>query len=99
MSGVESFFVDSNVLLYYVDPVDARKQQYAAEWLDRLWENGAGRLSWQVLNEFYWNAIRKMKMAPESAREVVEDLSHWKPVDNSLGLLHQAWQWMDSTQL
>jgi predicted nucleic acid-binding protein len=60
---------------------------------------GAGRLSWQVLHEFYWNAVKKMRMAPASAREMVEDLSHWRPVDTSLGLVQQAWRWMDAAQL
>jgi len=27
---------------------------------DKLWASGAGRISWQVLNEFYFNAVRKL---------------------------------------
>ena len=99
MSAGEGFFVDSNLLLYYVDPVAADKRRRAEEWLEALWMAGAGRLSWQVLHEFYWNAVRKMRLAPESAREIVEDLSQWKPVDNSLGVVQLAWQWMDTAQL
>jgi|SRR5581483_8963361 len=99
MSAGDRYFVDSNLLLYYVDPSDARKRASAMEWLELLWSSGAGCLSWQVLNEFYWNAVRKMHMEASSAREVVEDLVHWKPVGNSRGLLHQAWDWMDSAQL
>jgi predicted nucleic acid-binding protein len=60
---------------------------------------GAGRLSWQVLHEFYWNAVRKMRLDPVEAREMVEDLAHWRPVDTSVGLLQQAWHWMDATQM
>jgi len=60
---------------------------------------GAGRLSWQVLHEFYWNAVRKMRLEPARAREIVEDLTHWRPVDTTLGLVQQAWYWMDSAQL
>jgi len=60
---------------------------------------GAGYLSWQVLHEFYWNAVRKMRLEPARARDIVEDLSHWKPVDTSLGLIQQAWHWVDSAQL
>ena len=99
MSGGEGFFVDSNVLLYYVDPVEARKRARAMEWLNQLWMSGRGRLSWQVLHEFYWNAVRKMRLEPARAREIVEDLSHWRPVQASLGLVQQAWQWMDAAQL
>jgi len=93
------FFVDSNLLLYSVDPVDPVKRARASEWLETLWITGTGRLSWQVLHEFYWNAVKKMRLSPASAREIVEDLSHWGPVGASLGLVQQAWQWMDMTQL
>ena len=99
MSAGDSFFVDTNVLLYYVDPADSEKQTRAMDWLDRLWMAGAGRLSWQVLHEFYWNAVRKMHIEAAKGREIVEDLSRWEPIDTSLGLIQQAWHWMDSAQL
>lgn len=99
MSAGEVFFVDSNLLLYCVDPVNSEKQARAMEWLDHLWMEGAGRLSWQVLHEFYWNAVRKMRMEPARAREMVEDLAQWRPLDASLGLVQRAWQWMDSGQV
>jgi len=99
MRGGDAFFIDSNLLLYFVDSTKPEKQTRAAEWLDALWENGAGRLSWQVLNEFYWNAVKKMRLKPTKAREIVEDLNHWGPVNMSLGVLHDAWLWMDTTQV
>jgi predicted nucleic acid-binding protein len=99
MSGAEAFFVDSNVALYYVDRTDPKKRARATDWLDRLWLAGAGRLSWQVLHEFYWNAIRKMRVEDTEARKIVEDLSLWRPVDVSVGLIREAWQWMDAAQL
>ncbi len=99
MSAAESYFVDSNLLLYYVDPRDARKRARAMEWLEALWSAGAGRVSWQVLHEFYWNSVKKMRLEPAQAREIVEDLSHWRPVDTTLGLIQQAWEWTDAAQL
>jgi predicted nucleic acid-binding protein len=99
MSGADNFFADSNLLLYCVDPVESEKRVRALEWLDQLWMTGSGRLSWQVLHEFYWNAVRKMRLEPARAREMVEDLSHWKPVDSTLGLIQQAWYWVDTAQL
>ena len=99
MSAGDGFFVDSNLLLYYIDPVEPQKRARAADWLEALWMAGAGRLSWQVLHEFYWNSVKKMRLSPARGREIVEDLSHWKPVDTSLGLVQQAWQWMDVAQL
>lgn len=67
MSAGDCFFIDSNVLLYFVDPVEAAKRARAKEWLDALWMAGRGRLSWQVLHEFYSNATRKMRLEPEKA--------------------------------
>ena len=99
MSAGDCFFIDSNVLLYFVDPVEAAKRARAKEWLDALWMAGRGRLSWQVLHEFYSNATRKMRLEPEKAREIVDDFSLWRPVDTSLGLLQQAWHWTDVAQL
>jgi predicted nucleic acid-binding protein len=95
MSVGDAFFVDSNVLLYSVDPVEPAKRTRATEWLDGLWVAGAGRLSWQVLHEFYWNAVRKMRLEPGAARGMVEDMCLWRPVDTSLGLVQQAWHWTD----
>ena len=99
MRAADGFFVDSNVLLYYVDPVNMVKADAAARWLEALWVAGSGRLSWQVLHEFYWNAVRKMRMGPASARRVVEDLSQWHPVEATLGLVQDAWKWMGESQL
>jgi len=99
MPAGDGFFVDANVLLYYVDPVATDKQARCAAWLDALWIAGSGRLSWQVLHEFYWNAVKKMRLEPASARHMVEDLSYWRPVDTSLGLIQRAWQWIDASQL
>lgn len=99
MNGAEIFFVDSNVALYYVDPLDHEKRRRATDWMDHLWSAGAGRLSWQVIHEFYWNAIRKMGLPSGDARQVVQDLSRWRPVDNSLSLIREAWRWVDSAQV
>ena len=99
MNAGNGFFVDSNVLLYSVDPTEATKRARAVEWMEALWMSGSGRLSWQVLHEFYWNAVKKMGLATASAREMVEELSAWMPVDTSLGLVQQAWLWIDAEQL
>ena len=99
MSAGDLFFVDSNLLLYSVDPRDRHKRERASDWLAHLWMDGSGRLSWQVLHEFYWNAVKKLRLKPAAGREIVEDLSRWQPVDTSLGLIKEAWCWMDDAQL
>ena len=45
----ERVFVDTNVLVYSFDQQEPEKQIRAREWLDRLWTNRVGQLSFQVL--------------------------------------------------
>lgn len=95
MSADSRFFVDTDVLLYSVDAKEARKQKQARLWLAALWESGAGRLSWQVLHEFYANAVRKTGAAPTPARKTVEAFERWRPVEMNRGLIQRGWHWMD----
>jgi predicted nucleic acid-binding protein len=72
-------FVDSNVLIYAHDSDAGAKQQRAAEKLRELWENGRGRLSTQVLQEFYVNATQKIKkpLGRSVAREIIRNYGLW----------------------
>lgn len=97
--GDSSFFVDTNVLLYRLGGVDRDKQARAHAWLDQLWMTGRGRISWQVLHEFYWNATRKLKTSIELAQEEVRGLALWRPIENSLGLIETAWSWAEQARL
>src|SRR5690242_5504194 len=99
MSADERFFVDTNVLLYSADPANPAKQQAAQFWLGTLWEQGAGSLSWQVLHEFYVNAIRKLKVPSTKARATVEAFATWQPVDTGFGLIERAWHLMDKAHV
>ncbi len=68
-------FVDSNVLIYAHDADAGVRQQRAAEWLTELWNSRAGRLSTQVLQEFYINVTQKIKfpLSRSAARDVVRN--------------------------
>jgi predicted nucleic acid-binding protein len=99
MSGVERFFVDTNVLLYAMDPADKRKHDAARVWLSSLWETARGAVSWQVLHEFYVNALRKLGAPAAKSRAVVETFAAWQPAENNLGTIRRAWHWMDLAQL
>jgi predicted nucleic acid-binding protein len=75
----DAVFVDSNILIYAHDADAGHKRQVAADALEKLWESGTGRLSVQVLQEFYVNATRKLAspLARSVAREVVESYGAW----------------------
>jgi len=95
-SGTDSpVFVDSNVLLYAVDEANPRKQEAARNWRAELWKNRRGRVSFQVLGEFYVNAVRKRPAAREEARAEVRDLLTWSPVVADAALLERGWRLQD----
>jgi predicted nucleic acid-binding protein len=98
MNGAR-YFCDSNVLLYAQDKSDPVKRAQAKAWTAWLWENACGALSWQVLQEFYSNAIRKFGVPPEQARGYVKLMSEWGPPDVTIGLLERAWHWSDEAQV
>ena len=92
-------FVDSNVLLYAVDEADLDKQHAAREWRTELWKSRRGRVSFQVLGEFYVNAVRKRPSAREEARAEVRDLLAWNPVVTDAAQLERGWTIQDRYQL
>lgn len=93
-------FVDTNVLLYARDEGQPEKQAVAAGWIEHLWESDAGRVSTQVLNEFYVNATRKLShpMTIDDARADVADLAGWDPIGIDGELISAAWDIEDRYQ-
>src|SRR5579863_4953015 len=93
--GGDKYFVDTNVLLYAYDISSHQKRRHARKWMDWLWQNAAGHVSWQVLQEFYHNAVFKLGVSTDEARAAVKAWSEWNPPDVTLGLLERAWHWSD----
>jgi predicted nucleic acid-binding protein len=87
-------FVDTNVIVYGYDDSDPVKQKRAGLVMRKLWETRNGRLSFQVLQEFYVTVTRKLKppLAHDRAREEIRDLLAWRPVRPGADLLEDAWQ-------
>jgi predicted nucleic acid-binding protein len=85
-------FVDTNVLVYARDPRDPAKHAAARAWMESLWHERNGRLSTQVLNEFYQTATRKLQpaMDPQLAWSDVQLLLTWKPQSLDAQLLGEA---------
>jgi predicted nucleic acid-binding protein len=72
-------FVDSNILIYAHDADAGIKRDRAVEKLRQLWDSGGGRMSVQVLQEFYVNVTKKLAtpVAHSTAREVVSSYGAW----------------------
>ena len=94
-------FVDTNVFLYHWDASDPSKQRAAGEWIRVLADGRHGRVSFQVLAEFYVNATQKLRKPLDRglARDYVRDLFAWMPVRIDGGLLDAAWLVQERFQL
>src|SRR5258706_2850189 len=80
MSAVESLaFVDTNVLLYAHDNQAGGKREVAGALLRRLWDEGRGVVSVQVLQEFFVNVTRKIatSLPVAQAREIIRGYATW----------------------
>lgn len=100
MPSDSTVFVDTNVLLYALDPRDTVKQSAAQAWLRRCWVQDCGRISTQVLHELYANLRRVAPSTPaEEARRIVREYRAWTPwiVDDET--VDRAWDLQDRFQL
>jgi predicted nucleic acid-binding protein len=72
-------FVDTNILVYAHDLDAGPKRERAIEVLRMLWEHRVGRLSTQVLQEFYVNVTQKITtpISRVRAREVIRNYAIW----------------------
>jgi predicted nucleic acid-binding protein len=70
-------------------------------WMAHLWSEKTGRLSFQVLNEFYVTVTQKLQpgMDPHNAREDVRFLLAWHPVSIDARVFEGAWRIQDRYKL
>lgn len=93
----DKVFVDTNILLYARDSRERKKQLIAQAWLSALWRQRRGRLSFQVLQEYYINVTRKLVpgLPTARARQDVRNLALWIPIKSDLALIEAAWALAD----
>jgi len=85
-------FVDTNVFICAVDQADLKKQLAAQAWRAWLWETNRGRISFQVLQEFYVNAIKKQPSAQVEIRKEISDLMAWRPIALDASIITRGWK-------
>ncbi len=73
-------FLDSNILVYFVDQHDSKKQKIAEELIKNSVERKTGILSTQSLQEFYSVVTRKSLCSKEEAKNIVEKFKNTLPV-------------------
>lgn len=86
-------FVDTNVLVYLRDSTEPGKQRRAAEWMGHLWDTGAGRVSAQVLREYYVTVTSKLDpgLPRREAQKDVLALGAWNPLFPDAEIFEDAW--------
>ena len=95
------FFVDMNILVYARDESESEKQPQARQWLEFLWKTHQGRISTQVLQEYYQVVTRRLRpgLQRDIAREDIRDLMSWRPIAVDRQVMEQAWAAEDRFQL
>ena len=85
-------FVDTNILVYMRDAAHASKQAQATQCMKDLWSHRSGRISMQVLGEFYTTVTRNLprRIDPDAAWRHVVDLMSWNPQPTDRALLESA---------
>lgn len=105
MSG--KFFLDTNLLIYAIDPTETGKQAVAQKWIASAHQSGDGCLSYQVVQEWFNVVLRKaaVPLSTEQAasiyRTLIEPLWHVQSsrelVDTAIDLYeHDSLSWWDS---
>ena len=86
-------FVDTSILLCSENGADPAKQATALVWLKVLWQRRMGRISTQVLNEFYLSATQNSRppMPAGDARAEVRRYALWQPWTTDHATLESAW--------
>jgi predicted nucleic acid-binding protein len=97
----DHLFVDTNVLVYFRDASEPEKQHLAKTWLRAIWEKKLGRLSYQVLNEYYVTVTRKLDpgLDVQAARLDVKNLMAWDPIVIEKSVVESGWYIQDQYPL
>jgi predicted nucleic acid-binding protein len=96
-NGRTSCFVDTNVIVYTVDPGAPEKRSIATSLLRRTIKNRTLVLSLQSLNEWYHVVTDKRRlMGRDAARNFVSDLNPLCKAPLNSMVMQRAWQIQDA---
>lgn len=89
----DRFFLDTNLLVYAIDPSDPDKHAVSLKWLAAAHETGNGLLSYQVVQEWFNVVLRKatVPLGPTEAASIYSKLIEpiWR-IQSSRELLDTA---------
>ena len=89
-----NYFVDTNILVYFFDSSDMKKQTKSSEWLRCLWRKKTGRISIQVIEELYVTLTRKLDpgLSKKKAESYISTLFAWNPQPLDISVITNAWR-------
>ena len=88
-----SVFVDTSVLILSEDGAHAEQREQVLAWLRSLWQGRLGRVSTQVLNDFYKTVTTRIEPAMPNgdARAEVRRYQRWNPWAIDHATVESAW--------
>ena len=87
---MQMVFLDTNILVYAVDPRDVRKHDIASRLVDGAIEKGECHLSTQVLFEFSNVCQKKLGYGAETVLKFLASLKYVPTLDQSAALVVRA---------
>lgn len=93
MNSTDPVFVDTSVLLFSEDGARPAERERVLAWLRQLWIQRTGRVSVQVLTDFYTLATRRVTppMPQGDVRAEVRRYQHWQPWGLDQATVEAAW--------
>lgn len=87
-----TFFIDTNVLLYSRDLTNPAKRDRAQRWIRELVATGGATINLQVINEFCHAALRKFAfLTADMVKADAERLRAWGDSAIDFDTIEQAW--------
>lgn len=84
------FFIDTNILIYSIDNHYPKKKRICRELIAKVFEDNSGVISTQVLQEFYYTAVHKLKSDPKTIKALLKSFEDFEIVQINTTLIYNA---------
>jgi len=87
---IEKFFIDTNILIYSIDHHYPKKKIISRELIAELLEDNSGIISTQVLQEFYYAAVNKLRSDSKIVKELLKSFEDFEIVQINPPIIYNA---------
>lgn len=92
-------FIDTNIIVYANDKKDEQKQQKAINIIKKLMKQGEGVISTQVLQEYAFVAIRKLRQSHNVVLRQLKLLETFETINQTTAQIRRAIEVMHAYQI